>query len=163
MKVKLFTLLLGFFLLHLNGYAQSPDSLIRKFQKSIVKNIDYPGSLENYCLSTYTILKAEVTEAGEVINPMLSDSADPRFNLAFITQLSKFDVAALQAYARIKKLKNTVLLMPISYSVVTDSCQLPFLLARTIDNSFNFNKEEFRSQAVILPTLTAHLLVSNSY
>lgn len=155
MKVKMFCLLWGLSLLCIKGYAQSADSLIRRFHKSIQNNVHYSDTLEIDCVSTYTILKAEVTEAGEVVNLMLSDSADPRFNLAFITQLSKFDVAALKAYAKMKKLKNIVLLMPISYSVITGSCR-PFLLTSAVDNSFFFNKEEFRSQAVILPTLVAH-------
>ncbi len=142
-------------LTNLVSAAQTSDSLINEFQWSIRKNLQYPNLLKENCISTFTVLKAEIDGNGKVKDIILSDSADPLFNMEFVFIVKKLNTGALEKLALKRKLTSATLLMPIYISIVSEKCARTSIDPDRMSKAFQFNKEDFRTSAIMLPILSS--------
>jgi hypothetical protein len=153
MRTKIILTLGLILLISTNCLSQTTDSLIRSFDLSFSKQINYPYTLSKNCIPTITILKIDINQDSHITAMKLSDSADPLFNIEFIKVIPGLDAKSIEKYAKIKGLKNTYILIPVYYSFTNDHCQFPASRISSLVKLMKFNGEDFRDKTIILPTI----------
>ncbi len=127
----------------------NPNNLINKFKKSVQQSLANRDFNSKCYMSTFTVLKIDIDNRGEIKDLNFSDNVDTLFSKSFFLRHTyKNERAILTQYIKLNAYKNISVLIPINYEPFNDVHRN--LYYDSMESFLRFNKKDFTGKAVML-------------